>query len=105
MAKYIEEKELMEWVENWFEKNRYYHPYSKTNDIPIPELYDILEQIPTADVTEINVGKWINTGSGEECSKCHEIQYGYDSFRRYCPNCGAKMCERRDDVEVTKRTD
>ena len=61
------------------------------------ELYDILEQIPTADVTEINVGKWINTGSGEECSKCHEIQYGYDSFRRYCPNCGAKMCERRED--------
>lgn len=45
----------------------------------------------TSDATDIKVWKWINTGSGEECSKCHEIQYGYDSFRHYCPNCGAKM--------------
>jgi len=20
-----------------------------------------------------------------------QIQYGYDSFRKYCPHCGAKM--------------
>jgi len=37
------------------------------------------------------VGKWIDTGSGQECSECGEIQYGYDSFRKYCPNCGADM--------------
>ena len=36
-------------------------------------------------------GQWIDTGSGQECSECGEIQYGYDSFRYYCPNCGAKM--------------
>ena len=36
-------------------------------------------------------GKWIDTGSGQECSCCMEIQYGYDNGRRYCPNCGAKM--------------
>lgn len=36
-------------------------------------------------------GKWIDTGSGQECSICGEIQYGYDSGRYYCPNCGAKM--------------
>lgn len=54
--------------------------------------------MPTADVPDRKVWKWINTGSGEECSKCHEIQYGYDSFRRYCPNCGAEMGERREDV-------
>lgn len=60
MPKYIEEKELREWIQNWFEMNRYYHPYSKTNDIPIPELYDILERMPTSDVPERNVGKWIS---------------------------------------------
>ncbi len=36
-------------------------------------------------------GEWIDTGSGQECSICKEIQYGYDSFRNFCPNCGADM--------------
>ena len=36
-------------------------------------------------------GRWIDTGSGQECSACKEIQYGYDSGRYYCQNCGAKM--------------
>ncbi len=38
-------------------------------------------------------GKWIDTGSGQECSECHEIQYGYDSFRYFCAFCGADMRE------------
>lgn len=37
------------------------------------------------------VGEWIDTGSGQECSECGEIQYGYDNFRCFCANCGAKM--------------
>ena len=69
--------------------------------VPIFRMKQWFEHLPTADVPDRKVGKWINTGSGEECSKCHEIQYGYDSFRRYCPNCGAEMGERRDDVEET----
>ena len=36
-------------------------------------------------------GKWIDTGSGQECSVCGEIQYGYDNYRRFCANCGADM--------------
>lgn len=36
-------------------------------------------------------GKWIDTGSGQECNVCHEIQYGYDNFRHFCANCGADM--------------
>ena len=36
-------------------------------------------------------GHWIDTGSGQKCSECHEIQYGYDNYRFYCPNCGTKM--------------
>lgn len=36
-------------------------------------------------------GKWIDTGSGQECSECLAIQYGYDSFRYFCPFCGADM--------------
>ncbi len=36
-------------------------------------------------------GEWIDTGSGQECSVCHETQYGYDNFRHFCANCGADM--------------
>lgn len=36
-------------------------------------------------------GEWIDTGSGQECSVCGEIQYGYDTGRHYCANCGADM--------------
>lgn len=36
-------------------------------------------------------GHWIDTGSGQQCSECGEIQYGYDNYRRYCAYCGAKM--------------
>lgn len=43
--KTINVNELKEWIENWFYKNKYYHPYSKRNSIPITELYDILDQI------------------------------------------------------------
>ena len=49
---------------------------------------DIVKQ-PTID--PVRHGRWIDTGSGTECSVCMEIQYGYDSNRNYCPNCGAKM--------------
>ena len=38
-------------------------------------------------------GHWIDTGSGQECSVCGEIQYGYDSGRFFCQNCGARMDE------------
>ena len=38
-------------------------------------------------------GHWIDTGSGQECSVCGEIQYGYDSGRFYCQKCGALMDE------------
>lgn len=53
---------LKEWVENWFTKNRQYHPYAKNNNIPITELYDILEQIPSAEPEP----KWIPCVDGNE---------------------------------------
>ena len=94
MPKYFEEKELREWVQNWFEMNRYYHPYSKSNDIPIPELYDILEQMPTADVVERKKGKWIKQNpfvDTEECSLCKYNIYSEELETPFCPWCGAEM--------------
>ena len=44
-------------------------------------------------------GYWIDTGSGQECSKCGEIQYGYDSYRYFCANCGCRMVETQERRE------
>ena len=47
----------------------------------------------TDKYTVLPKGHWIDTGSGQECSICHEIQYGHDSYRNYCSYCGAHMKE------------
>lgn len=51
------------------------------------------QRLPSA-TPERKLGHWIDTGSGQECSVCHEIQYGYDNYRYYCSHCGAKMGEQ-----------
>ena len=42
-------------------------------------------------ISERKQGWWIDTGSGQQCSVCKEIQYGYDNHRYFCANCGADM--------------
>lgn len=55
------------------------------------ELVKILREENIIQPEERPKGEWIDTGSGQECNVCHEIQYGYDSFRYFCPNCGSNM--------------
>lgn len=57
----------------------------------IVDYIKVLESIPSVKPQEPKTGHWINIGCGQECSKCHEIQYGYDNHRFYCANCGIKM--------------
>lgn len=40
----IDFNELKEWIDNWFDVNKYYHPHSKSNSIPVSELYDIFDR-------------------------------------------------------------
>ena len=39
----------------------------------------------------LRTGHWISHGSYFTCSVCGEEQYGVDTGRYYCQNCGAKM--------------
>ncbi len=64
------------------------------------DLFDLLmldiDEAPTADVAEVNHGKWISEGTGYAwryiCSECGwEDVYPFDDRHRFCPNCGAKM--------------
>ena len=52
---------------------------------------EIIRKLPPADVAPVVHAYWRDTGSGQECSACKEIQYGYDTGRYFCANCGAKM--------------
>ena len=77
--------------------NALYEECNKDQSLSCPnQFFDGIARIPVADVRENVHGEWIDTGSGEECSVCHEIQYGYDSGRRFCANCGAQMDGGRD---------
>ena len=58
---------------------------------------DLLNHAPTIEPRKR--GKWVNTGSGQECSVCYEIQYGYDNHRYFCPNCGADMRGERNETD------
>lgn len=89
----IDVRALKEWVENWFTKNRFYHPYAKNNNIPITELYDILELIPSIDAAEVVRCKdcrWYKTNymwNGTEVKICakeaYEPRRNVDDFCSY----------------------
>ena len=65
--------------------------------LSIETLKHDLDDIPTADVTEVKHGHWINDGyaCGDTqwtCSVCGEYEFRAGK-RPYCCNCGAKMDE------------
>lgn len=63
-------------------------------------IIDLVDRMPTADVVERKVGKWIvimdepNITFDEcKCSECGVVEYfnkGWKKFN-YCPSCGAEM--------------
>ena len=60
-------------------------------------LIEKVKKLPSVTPQQ-KMGYWRDTGSGQECSECGEIQYGYDSFRKYCANCGSyNATETNDD--------
>ena len=100
----IDVSALKEWIESWFAMNRYYHPYAKNNSIPINELYDILEQMPSAQ-PERNMGEWEHLWDAPDgtykgrCAKCgfvHVFIDGHNAQYNYCPHCGARMEDRHE---------
>lgn len=69
-------------------------------------IFDIISEIPAADVAPVVHGRWSDAGFGElpkhapygwACSVCGGISFNNEYI--YCPNCGAKM-EGGADHEV-----
>lgn len=84
---------LKEWIENWFVKAVYWLPYNKSNNISIPDLYNILEKMPTIDAEPVRHGHWVRNDNGTySCSECQSwIPNEQHYYARYCLFCGAKM--------------
>jgi len=94
MSKYINAEQLEK--DGWTLQRTY-------KSSPTEMVYETKKptDFPSADVAKVRHGQWIDTGSGQECSVCGEVQYGYDSGRHYCPNCGAKM-DGDENKELSK---
>lgn len=54
----------------------------------IEAMQSFLDDIPKADVEEVQHARWHFDGVSYECSACKEV---YRSGYNYCPWCGAKM--------------
>lgn len=64
-------------------------------------LCDAIMNIHAVDVAPVQHGTWdaVNgTKTRRECSFCGWDVPEYGKFYAYCPNCGAKMDGRREDV-------
>lgn len=60
-------------------------------DREVPYCWQCGALMDEAEFALVIHGKWINHGSYFTCSVCDEEQFGIDSGRYYCQNCGAKM--------------
>ena len=93
-AKYIDGSKLIDFIMG---------AYPDWCGSPIRGIFDYIttEVENEIEVVPVRHGHWIWHGSYHTCSVCGEEQYGVDTGRFYCQNCGAKMDEWSDDAEKT----
>ena len=70
--KVINVNALKEWIEDWFVKAVFYLPYNKSKNISIPELYDILERMPTVNAIPVD---WIKAQLEKEEYRAFLVDY------------------------------
>lgn len=89
MAEYIEREALINWAKEFYPNDKHF--------------VSGIMNAPTADVTEVRHGKWIESEDDYyglyiiKCSLCREVWCFEveDDVKlmnyNYCPNCGARM--------------
>ena len=103
----VSRKTFLDYIENWKDLNRYYHPNTKNRIMPISEAIGIVNRLPSVTPAR-EQGKWLTicesrqdiNGEYDEwdeykCSKCgfQDVNICSCDIERYkfCPCCGAKM--------------
>lgn len=96
----IDADELKEYIDAFIRVDKHYHPKGKHELIPISEVYDRIEQTPTADVVERKKGKWITKstfmpdhygGYYIDQYVCTNCESEFFKPSKFCPNCGADL--------------
>ena len=101
MARMIDADNLMKSIED-----NSYSVSQKNNSIEkgmtLTGIRQCIEEQPTVDAEPVRRGKWVEFGNDIhhclECSKCGYLQSIYENRPKYCPNCGEKMEEERQNV-------
>lgn len=95
MSEWISRQETIDYVERIIYVDQYYHPYSKSRNVPLDEIIDRIKQVPAADVAPVRHGRWIKQNDRTKplygwniCSECGAV---LGSVAPYCSECGAKM--------------
>lgn len=86
----ISRQAVIDSIRNYFHDE--YYQRTSIQDCRDCLIEDVIKPLPPV-MPQPKTGHWIDTGSGQECSECGEIQHGYDNFRFYCPSCGCRMSE------------
>ena len=67
------------------------------------ECAELVDSMPTVDVEPVKHGHWIpdNAQIADKCSVCG-LSVNWERYKTpYCPLCGAKMDERKEDVSIS----
>lgn len=43
----VRREDIKRGLEAWLTMDKYYHPKSKSNKIPLPEIFDVIDNLPT----------------------------------------------------------
>lgn len=95
MSRYIDADELTE----------FYEPY-KDMEVPVNALLEQIQDTSTVDVVKARHAKWQHYRDEDfykdvyQCSECRFLVTGTLKMAyAYCPNCGAKMNEEKQENE------
>lgn len=105
--KYINAKDLLNeaWAEavegRIYDGNTYVGTF---NVVPIGDITEIVNHMPSADVVEVKHGEWIEKYGVYKCSCCNENSLivcdqdkeTFEYLSDFCPNCGADMREGKE---------
>lgn len=68
--------------------------YSMCGACPLGSAFDALTEVPTID--PVKHGRWVSDGFTWRCSECGKTYWGRLAQPwNYCPNCGAKVEEKK----------
>lgn len=82
-----------------------YDDYGVGFDEGIQIMLDEIKDAPTVEAMPVVHGKWLHDESGANyCSECMKYAYEDEEYHmiwhtQYCPHCGAKMNDGREQDE------